>query len=194
MINVDTSQGQLIRGEIQHGKFGFYCANGRKHISHHLFSDDSGTCMDIGPCEGESCPLARTHGLISCGGCKSGSDSCLVSRRITLDHKRRDHDTYIHPFGRKKGRRKCSIVTIRGGLTPDWYYQLALDAETLDRLISDWPDDWLRRRCEDSEPGHNWIYTDDSGMHICRDADGRGHMHRDGDEPEHIANAGWGSK
>jgi hypothetical protein len=141
--------------------------------------------MDIGPCEGESCPLARTHALNSCRCCESGS--CLKSRRITIDHMRRNHDTYIHPFGEGRSRHAGS-VTITGGMSSRSEYELAYAAEELDRLTSDWPDDWQMRECEAREQGHSWIYTTNIG-HTCRDAAGRGHTHRDGDEPEHIANA-----
>ena len=47
--------GELIGGELRYGPFGLFCSNGRKHIFQHLWKN-SGTCMDIGPCEGESCP------------------------------------------------------------------------------------------------------------------------------------------
>jgi hypothetical protein len=188
---MDTNQGQLIGGEIRYGKVGFFCASGRRHVFLHLFSEGSGTGMDIGPCEGELCPYAQTHGLIGCGSCEHGSLSCLESRRIALDRKRHGHDTSILPFGRKRGRRECSIVTVKGGgLIPDWYAQLALDAETGDRLTSDWPDDWPRRKCEASERGHHWIYKDDNGMDLGRDADGRNFGCWDTDaEPDYMPQA-----
>ena len=179
-------QGPLVQGEIRHGRYGFFCSNSRKHIFHHTFRDDSGTCMDIGPCEGESCTLARTHGLSECQSCESGS--CLKSRRITINQGRRRHDTYIHPMGEGRSRQPGG-VEIKGGLIPDSYYQLAYGAEALDRLTGGWPDDWQRRECEARELGHTWAYADHYGRQICQDDAGRGHSHRDGDEPEHIANA-----
>jgi hypothetical protein len=182
----DPLQGALVQGEIRYGRYGFSCSNSRRHIFHHMFPDGSGTGMDIGPCEGESCALARTHGLVECQGCESGS--CLKSRRITIDHMRRNHGTHIHPMG--KGRsRHVGRITITGGFVPDWYSRLAYGAETLDRLTSDWPDDWQRRECEANELGHNWTHRDDSGRDPCQAANGSSHMHRDGDEPDHIANA-----
>ena len=182
----DPLQGALVQGEIRSGRFGFFCSNGRKHIFHHMFPDGSGTCMDIGSCEGESCPFARTHGLSDCQGCESGS--CLKSRRITIDHMRHRHDTHIHPMG--KGRsRYPGRVTVKGGMIPDSYSQLAYGAETLDGLTGDWPDDWQMRECEARELGHTWSYSDSSGLDPCKAANGSSHSHRDGDEPDHIANA-----
>src|SRR5215471_10682516 len=185
---MDTYQGQLVGGEIRHGKVGFFCASGRKHVFLHLFQD-GGTGMDIGPCEGESCPYARTHGLIGCNSCKRGSLSCLESRHITLN--KRCPETYMLPVGRKRGCLQCCIVTAKGGgLEPDWCRRLAEDAEAVDRLTGDWPSDWRRCQCEASERGHHWYYTDDNGFELGKDADGRNFGCWDADpDPDFIAQA-----
>ena len=60
---MNLTSARLMGGELRYGNYGFYCSNGRKHVFHHLFSETSGTSMDIGPCEGDSCPFAQTHGL-----------------------------------------------------------------------------------------------------------------------------------
>jgi hypothetical protein len=59
---VNLTSASLMGGELRYGKYGFYCSNGRKQVFHHLFSETSGTSMDIGPCEGDACPFAQTHG------------------------------------------------------------------------------------------------------------------------------------
>jgi hypothetical protein len=127
---VNLASARLMGGELRYANYGFYCSNGRKHVFHHLFSEGSGTSMDIGPCEGDSCPFAQTHGFHNCQGCES--ESCLDSRRITLDSGR-DLTVYFHPHGwhgrGKNRRRACSVTIMRGGgLKPGWYYELAREA------------------------------------------------------------------
>ena len=142
--------------------------------------------MDIGPCGGDSCPFAQTHGLITCGS----PTLCLESRRITLDQGKRPA-TYMLP-GRWQGRgknRHRSVCIITGRLQPDGYYKLAQEAEAIDGLTSAWPPDWQIRKCESSEKGHCWYYRDDDGRDPCQAPNGSSHWHDDGDEPEHIANA-----
>ncbi len=182
---MDLTNARLIRGELRYGNFGFYCSNGRKHVFHHLFSEGSGTSMDIGPCEGDACPFAQTHGFHDCQSC----ESCLDSRRITLDTGR-DLKVYLHPFGwkgrGKNRRRACSVTMSAGGgpLHPDWYYELAREAEATDGLTSSWPSDWLERKrtreCKTSDKGHDWSFEDDTGINM-KHADGRYVLHRDSD-------------
>ena len=129
---MNLTSARLMGGELRYGNYGFYCSNGRKHVFHHLFSETSGTSMDIGPCEGDSCPFAQTHGLHHCRSC----ESCLDSRRITLDSGR-DLKVYFHPRGwqgrGKNRRRACSVTIMRAGsLEPGWYYELAREAEAAD--------------------------------------------------------------
>ena len=75
--------------------------------------------MDIGPCEGDSCPFAQTHGLHNC----RAHESCLDSRRITLDSGR-DLKVYFHPRGwqgrGKNRRRACSVTIMRAGSAGHW--------------------------------------------------------------------------
>ena len=89
---MNLTSARLVGGELRYGRYGFYCSNGRKHVFHYLFSESSGTSMDIGPCEGDSCPFAQTHGSHNCRSC----EGCLDSRRITLDSGR-DPKVYFHP-------------------------------------------------------------------------------------------------
>jgi hypothetical protein len=56
---VNLTSARLMGGELRYGRYGFYCSNGRKHVFHRLFSETSGTSMDIGPCEEDSCPFAQ---------------------------------------------------------------------------------------------------------------------------------------
>lgn len=182
---VDLTNFHLTRGELRNGNIGFHCSGGRKHVFHHLFSDGSGTAMDIGPCDGDSCPFAQTHGLITCGS----PTSCLESRRITLDYER--PATYMLPGGwqgRGKNRHRSACI-ISGRLQPSGYYELAQEAEATDGLTSAWPPDWQTRKCESSEKGHCWWYRDDDGRDPCQAPNGSSHSHDDGDEPEHIAKA-----
>ena len=100
--------------------------------------------MDIGPCEGDSCPFAQTHGLHDC----QAHESCLDTRRITLDSGR-DLKVYFHPRGgwqgRGKNRRRVGSVTMMraGSLEPGWYHELAREAEAADGLTASRPHDWL---------------------------------------------------
>lgn len=138
---------QLMGGELQRGKFGFYCSNDRKHVFAHLFPDGSGTSMDIGPCEGDSCPLAPTHGTYYCQSC----EGCLDTRRITLDSER-DLKVSFHPYGGWQGkgknrRRAGSVTMVRGSiLGSGWYLELAREAEAADGLTAGWPDDRLESK------------------------------------------------
>jgi hypothetical protein len=138
---VNLTSARLMGGEL---RYGFYCSNGRKHVFHHLFSESSGTTMDIGPCAGDSCPFAQTHGLHVCQSC----EGCLDSRRITLDSGR-DLKVYFHPRGgwqgRGENRRRAGSVTIMraGSLEPGWYHELAREAEATDGLTAGRPQDWL---------------------------------------------------
>jgi hypothetical protein len=181
---VNLTSARLMGGELRYGNYGFYCSNGRKHVFHHLFPGDSGTSMDIGPCEGDSCPFAQTHGSHICQSC----ESCLDSRRITLDSGR-DLKVYFHPRGwqgrGKNRRRACSVTIMRGGgLEPGWYYELAREAEAADGLTVNRPHDWLEckrtRECATNEKGHHWSFEDDAGITI-KHPDGRHVQYRDSD-------------
>jgi hypothetical protein len=136
---VNLTNARLVGAELRYGRYGFYCSNGRKHVFHHLFSETSGTSMDIGPCEGDACPFARTHGSHVC----QSYESCLDTRRITLDSGR-DLRVYFHPRGGWQGRgknrhRACTVTIMRAGsLEPGWYHELAQQAEAADGLIASW--------------------------------------------------------
>ena len=173
---MNLTSARLMGGELRYGNYGFYCSNGRKHVFHHLFSESSGTSMDIGPCEGDSCPFAQTHGLHNC----RAHESCLDSRRITLDSGR-DLKVYFHPRGwqgrGKNRRRACSVTIMRAGsLEPGWYHELAREAEAADGLTANRPHDWLEckrtRECGTNEKGHHWSFEDDAGTAI-KHPDGR---------------------
>ena len=182
---MNLTSARLIGGELRYGRYGFYCSNGRKHVFHHLFPENSGTSMDIGPCEGDSCPFAQTHGSHNCQSC----ESCLDTRRITLDSGR-DLRVYFHPRGgwqgRGKNRRRAGTVTIMraGSLEPGWYHELAQQAEAADGLTGNRPHDWLEckraRECAANENGHHWAFEDDEGTTI-KHPDGRHVLYRDSD-------------
>jgi hypothetical protein len=140
--------------------------------------------MDIGPCEGDSCPFTQTHGLHSC----QAHESCLDTRRITLDSGR-GLTVDFHPRGwqgrGKNRRRACSVTMMRVGiLEPGWYHELAREAEAEDGLTAGRPHDWLKckrtRECGTSEKGHHWSFEDDAGMTI-KYPDGRYVLYRDAD-------------
>jgi len=182
---VNLASARLMGGELRYGNYGFYCSNGRKHVFHHLFPENSGTSMDIGPCEGDACPFAQTHGSHYCRSC----ESCLDSRRITLDSGR-DLKVYFHPRGgwqgRGKNRRRAGSVTIMraGSLEPGWYHELAQQAEAADGLTANRPHDWLEckltRECATNENGHHWAFEDDEGITI-KHPDGRHVLQWDSD-------------
>jgi hypothetical protein len=181
---VNLASARLMGGELRYGRYGFYCSNGRKHVFHHLFSESSGTSMDIGPCEGDSCPFAQTHGLHSCQSC----ESCLNSRRITLDSGR-DLKVHFRPRGwqgrGKNRRRACGVTIMRaGGLEPAWYHELAREAEAADGLTAGRPRDWLECKragdCRADEKGHHWSFEDAAGNTVKR-PDGRYVLYRDSD-------------
>jgi len=182
---VDPAKTCLIGGELRAGDFGFFCSNGRKHVFHHLISVGSGTSMDIGQCEGDSCPLAQTHGLHDC----QSNETCLDTRRITLD-RARDIRAYIHPRGwegrGKNRRRDCNVTIMAGGpRAGGWYLELAKEAEEADGLTSNRPHDWLERKraseCEANEKGHHWSFEDDAGK-TMQYPDGRGVLYWDVDD------------
>lgn len=181
---VDPTKTRLIGGELRAGRFGFFCSNGRKHVFHHLISEGSGTSMDIGPCEGDSCPFAQTHGFHDC----QCYESCLDTRWITLDCGR-DIRVYFHPRGwegrGKNRRRACNVTIMAGGLGSGWYFELAKEAEAADGLTSNWPPDWLERKrtreCETNEKGHHWSFEDDAGKTV-QHPDGRSVLYWDVDD------------
>lgn len=181
---MNLASATLMGGELRIGRYGFFCSNGRKHVFHHLFSEAGGTCMDIGPCGGDVCPLAQTHGSHDCQAC----EACLDSRRITLDE---EHNlrVYFHPRGgwqgRGKNRRRAGSISMQAGsLEPGWYHELAQQAEAADGLTSGRPDDWLDRKrmseCADNENGHQWAFEDDDGR-VIQHPDGRSVLHPDSD-------------
>jgi len=182
---VNLTSTRLTGGELRDGNYGFYCSNGKKHVFHRLFSETSGTSMDIGPCEGDSCPFALTHGSHNCQSC----ESCLDTRRITLDSGR-DLKVYFHPRGdwqgRGKNRRRAGTVTMMraGSLEPGWYHELAQQAEAADGLTAGRPHDWLEckraRECASNENGHHWAFEDGEGT-IIKHPDGRHVLYRDSD-------------
>jgi hypothetical protein len=166
---VNLTSARLMGGELRYGRYGFYCANGRKHVFHRLFSETSGTSMDIGPCEGDSCPFAQTHGSHVC----QSYEGCLDTRRITLDSGR-DLGVYFHPHGGWQGRgknrrRACSVTIMRAGsLEPGWYHELPQHAEAADGLTANRPQDWLEckltRECATKSPEPQLDRAKDAGQ------------------------------
>lgn len=184
---MNLASAPLAGGELRCGDYGFYCSNGRKHIFHRMFPEtNGGTSMDIGPCEGDSCALARTHGFHEC---RCG-ESCLDTRRITLDSGR-DLRVYINPRGGWQGRgknrrRACAVTMMRAGtLEPGWYLELAQQAEAADGLTAGRPHDWLEckrtRECATSKNGHHWGFQDDGGATL-QHPDGRYVLYWDTDD------------
>ena len=112
---MNLTSARLMGGELRYGNYGLSPAQTAGSTYSIISSrESSGTSMDIGPCEGDSCPFAQTHGLHNC----RAHESCLDSRRITLDSGR-DLKVYFHPRGwqgrGKSRRRACSVTIMRAG-------------------------------------------------------------------------------
>lgn len=117
----------------------YYCSNGRRHAFWSMFADGSGTVMDIGPCEGESC--TAPHDSV----CHCDTGSCLRGRRVTLDRWQGRVVTRETESGTGK-RKSATVITIDLGPLHEQWHRLAVEAEAADHATSGWPADWHDRR------------------------------------------------